>query len=145
MGFLDTLKGMIGGAKPLDPKSQKLHDTLQTALQIVSAFGETLEKPSTEDGLGPLHSEKRLPHPKDRIMWAVGLLQALLASPAGRTEAIRVLKPEEAEYLLSAEFGQALGSAKVLLDMFVPDEALQKQRQLAADIAQVQGSLTTKA
>lgn len=144
MGFLDTLKGMIGGAKPLDPQSQALRDTLQEAFRVVSAFAEALENPSPHDGLGPLQSEKRLPHSKERIMQAVGVLQAILASPAGRTAAIRVLKPEEAQHLLSAEFGQALGSAKDLLGMFVPDKDLKEQRKLAADIDRIQARLATK-
>lgn len=145
MSFLDTLKSMVIKSRFLDPESQKLRDTLQDSFQIVSDFGRTLEIPCVEDGLGPLLSEKRLPHPKDRILWAISLLETLLASSVGRTEAIRVLSPEQAEYLLSVDFRRALDSAKVMLGLFVPDEALQKQRELAADLAEIRARVNTKA
>lgn len=124
--------------------AQEFAAVLQDALSVVSDFGGILEeKPSPEDGFGPLQSEMRLPHSKERIMRAIFLLQAIHNSETARTMAIKALHPEEVQCFLSERYANALGSSRVWLDCYVPEgsESLHSQRQLAQDLASLMKSL----
>lgn len=133
MDFINKLKTAFDGPPARDSIGNGRFVTeLRAALFVIGAFGQILELPlAPEDGLGPLQSEKRLPYPRERIIWATCFLQMVLDSKVARLEVNRALAPEEAESVLSSRFAESLALVSVMLDWFVPEEALAEQRETA--------------
>lgn len=113
----------------MDDETKQLAATLQDAVKVISEFGAALEGPPQDDGFGTLLPESRLPHSRESIMRATGLLQALLASPTGRAMVVRTLPPDLAQAVLSDAYRKSLEGVPTLLKDFVPDQALQAQQQ----------------
>lgn len=116
-------------------KLAEFEKLLRASIQVTGDFGAVLEVPHPDDGLGPLRSETRLPHARDTISFAIEFLQAAITEALNRQIAESVLTSEEMGFILSNAYVKSLASCRVLLDTFVPDIELSKQRKLAADTA----------
>lgn len=137
------LFGKIKSALERSPEPRLLQENLahtefaqamNAALSVLSDFGDALQVPHPEDGLGVLHDEKELPHSRETITWAIEWMQKVLANDVTRAAAIRVLTPESAQYIFSEKYATSLGAVRVLLDNYVPEEKLAEQRANQAEL-----------
>jgi|SRR3989344_1271963 len=136
MSLMSALKKILSSTQKNDSDHFKVFaSNLHAAIAIVSDYGAVMERPNPEDGLGPLRSEKHLPHSKDSIKWAVTFLKAVISSSAGRAELIRVLPPDEAQYALSEIYAKSLDTVFAFLDFYVAESDLSEQRKQALEIA----------
>jgi len=126
-------------------KFAEFAELLRASIEVVSDFGTLLGNPSAEDGIGPLQSENRLPYSRETIMRAICFLKIALSDEKARAMVIRVLSPEEAQYALSERYAQSIEACRPSLDCYVPEAALQSQRQLALDAAWILESLSPDA
>ncbi len=141
MKLLKAFNDLFSRPKTVAKDVLAKHQAFAFAIAIVSDYGAVLEKPETNDGLGPLRSDKNLPHDKETIRQAIAFLQVAIASPTGRAELIEALSPDEAQYVLSETFAKGLGSGLIFLDFYVPDAKLSEQRELTKEIAKFMNEL----
>lgn len=142
--FVKGLRKLFGKPQPANTVAAEFSAALNGAIQIAGDFAGILGDASPEDGLGPLQSELRLPHPKEKISKSLNFLKAVLNSDEGRTEVIKSLPPEQAQLLLSAKYSESLNSCIACLAHYVPDEQLLQQRKLAEEMLPLIDSLEPK-
>jgi len=141
MNLLKAVNDLFSRPKTVAKDVSAKYQAFALAIAIISDYGAVLEKPETNAGLGPLRSDKNLPHNKETIRQAIAFLQVAIASPTGRADLIKALPPDEAQYVLSETFATGLGSSLVSLDFYVPDTELSEQRRLTKDIAKFMNEL----
>lgn len=137
MGLFDTVREWLSPEPPATDSEQQLRRLLRASLQIVSAYGAILERPSSHGAPIVNESDTGLPFSKQQILQAIGVMQQAVKHPQLRALLVQMLSPMEAQQVLSPQFERSLESGLVLLETFVPASQLEAERRQWDDALKV--------
>jgi len=137
MGLFDTVRAWLSPDPPTSDSDQQLRLLLRASLEIVSAYGAVLERPSSHGTPIVNEPDTRLPFSKQKISQAIALMQQAIKHPRLRALLVQMLSPMEAQQVLSPQFEKSLESGLVLLETFVPASQVEAERKQWDDALKV--------
>lgn len=137
MGLFDTVRAWLSPGLPAADSELQLRHLLRASLEIVSAYGAILERPSNYGAPIVNQSVTQLPCSKEQITQAIAVMQQAIKHPRLRALLVQMLSPMEAQQVLSPQFERSLESGLVLLETFVPASQVEAEQKQWADALKV--------
>lgn len=118
MGLLDAVRSLFSRDEPKSDKDLRV--LLVASMEIVGAYGATVEKHCGDATLSLKLPETLLPYPKQTIAQAIANVQHAISSPSLHPMIEQVMEPDAARRVLSPDFRKFLNEGLAILSFFVP-------------------------